>query len=199
MAAPGACAWLPGVPAGGGIGRERVHVRSTGLAVGRVVGNDLSVTSIVLCQQEGGADALRLVFVGEDGEQDTVHGCPVLEGSHGPGPSSYFAESSFDCICRSYLAALILRFVAEAGEQLIGEIQEDSVVTGGVSGESGLELGGYQERRSGSRAGSRRAGAATRSRPALRQRWDRQGPTSPLRLCSSHPYAFAGIKEVTIT
>jgi hypothetical protein len=32
-----------------------------------------AVTSIVLCQQEKGTDALRFVFVGEDGEQDAVH------------------------------------------------------------------------------------------------------------------------------
>ena len=38
---------------------------------------------------------------------------------HGPGPSPDFAESSFDCICGSHLAALFLRFVAEAGEQFV--------------------------------------------------------------------------------
>src|SRR6266566_10054357 len=62
--------------------------------------------------------------MGEDGEQDAVHGCPVLERSHGPGPSSYFAESSFDRICGSYSAALVLRSVAEAGEQFIEVVSQ---------------------------------------------------------------------------
>src|SRR5260370_31753931 len=57
--------------------------------------------------------------MGEDGEQDAVHGCLVLEGSHGSGPSSYFAESSVDRICGWYLAAVVLRFVAKAGQQLV--------------------------------------------------------------------------------
>jgi hypothetical protein len=35
------------------------------------------VTSKGLCQQERGADALVLVFVVEDGEEDTVHRGPV--------------------------------------------------------------------------------------------------------------------------
>src|ERR1700732_460194 len=57
--------------------------------------------------------------MGEDGEQDAVHGCLVLEGPHGSGPSPHFAESSFDSICGPYLAALVLRFVAEAGEEFV--------------------------------------------------------------------------------
>ena len=32
----------------------------------------LPVTSIVLCQQEGGADALKFVFMGDDGEEDSM-------------------------------------------------------------------------------------------------------------------------------
>src|SRR5579863_7458187 len=65
------------------------------------------VTSILLCQQERGTDALRLVFVGEDSEQDAVHGCLVLEGSHRSGPSADFAETSFDGICGPNLAASV--------------------------------------------------------------------------------------------
>src|SRR5579884_842542 len=60
----------------------------------------------------------------EGGEQDAVHGCPVLEGSHGPCPSPDFAEASFDCIGGSYLAALILRFVAKAGEQFVEAVTQ---------------------------------------------------------------------------
>ncbi len=45
----------------------------------------------------------------DDGEQRTVDGGFVLEGSHGSGPSSYFAKSSFDSVCGAYFAALILR------------------------------------------------------------------------------------------
>src|SRR5258708_106246 len=60
----------------------------------------------------------------EDGEQDAVHGCLVLEGSHGSGPSPHFTESSFDSICSAYLAALVLRFVAEAGEEFVEVIAQ---------------------------------------------------------------------------
>src|SRR5580700_9236904 len=64
--------------------------------------------------------------MGEDGEQDAVHGCFVLEGSHGSGPSSYFAESSFDSVGGSYFAALILRFVAETGQQFVEVVSQAS-------------------------------------------------------------------------
>jgi hypothetical protein len=57
--------------------------------------------------------------VGEDSEQDAVHGCLVLEGSHGSGPSADFAETSFDGICRPNLAASVLRFIAEAGKEFV--------------------------------------------------------------------------------
>jgi hypothetical protein len=55
----------------------------------------------------------------EDREQDAVHGCFVLEGAHGPGPSSDFAKASFNGVGGSDFAALVLRFIAEAGEQLV--------------------------------------------------------------------------------
>ena len=55
----------------------------------------------------------------EDGEQDTVHAGFVLEGAHGPSPSPDFADASFDGVGGSYLATLLLGFVAEAGEQFV--------------------------------------------------------------------------------
>jgi hypothetical protein len=47
--------------------------RATAGHQNRAGGRDHAVTSIVLCHQEKGTDALRFVFVGEDSEQDAVH------------------------------------------------------------------------------------------------------------------------------
>ena len=37
-----------------------------------------------MCQGEGGSDSLTLVFMCEDGEEDSVHGGSVLKDAHGP-------------------------------------------------------------------------------------------------------------------
>jgi hypothetical protein len=42
----------------------------------------LELTSIVLYQQEGGADALRFVLMGGDREQDAVYAGFILESTH---------------------------------------------------------------------------------------------------------------------
>ena len=68
---------------------------------------------------EGGSDSLTFAFVCEDGEQDSVHGGTVLEGSHGSYPSPDFAEASFDGIGGSDLLALGKGLVAEAGEEFV--------------------------------------------------------------------------------
>ena len=43
----------------------------------------MRVTSRVLCQGEKGRDSPHFVFVGEDGEEDAVHGGAVLKDAHG--------------------------------------------------------------------------------------------------------------------
>ena len=78
-----------------------------------------TVTSNVMCQGEGGSDSLTFVFVCEDGEQDSVHGGFVLEGSHGSCPPPDFAESSFDGVGGPDLLALGNGFVAEACEEFV--------------------------------------------------------------------------------
>ena len=54
------------------------------------------VTSRVVCQGEGGGEALVVVFVHEDGEQDAVHRGLVLEGAHRAGAAADFAEAPLD-------------------------------------------------------------------------------------------------------
>jgi hypothetical protein len=56
------------------------------------------VTSKGLYQQERGADALVLVFVIEDGEEDAIHRGSVGEDAHWSGAPSDFAEASLDGI-----------------------------------------------------------------------------------------------------
>lgn len=55
----------------------------------------------------------------EDGEQDTIHGGPVLEDAHGTGAAADFAEAAFDGVDGAHALALFGGFVAEAGEQVI--------------------------------------------------------------------------------
>src|SRR3972149_2739889 len=77
------------------------------------------VTSIVLCQQERGADFLHFVLMGEDSEKDAVHGGSVLEGAHGPGAPSDLAEAAVYGIGGAHGLALGQGLVAETGEQLV--------------------------------------------------------------------------------
>jgi hypothetical protein len=56
----------------------------------------LSVTSKGLCQQKRCGDALVLVFVIEDGEEDAIHRGSVGEDAHWPGASSDFGETALD-------------------------------------------------------------------------------------------------------
>lgn len=57
--------------------------------------------------------------MGEDGEQDAVHGGSVGEDAHGPGPAADFAESALDGVGGAHGLALIEGFVAKAGEQFV--------------------------------------------------------------------------------
>ena len=55
----------------------------------------------------------------EDGEEDAVHGCPVLEYAHRPGPPADLAEAALDGICGSELLAFFHSPIAPAGKQLV--------------------------------------------------------------------------------
>ncbi len=55
-----------------------------------------------MCQGERGSDSLPFVFVCEDGEEDSVHGGSVLEGTHGPCPSADLPEASFDSVWKPF-------------------------------------------------------------------------------------------------
>src|SRR5260370_3434208 len=79
----------------------------------------LGVTSKCLCQGEDGRDALVCVFVGEYGEENTVHRGFVLECSHRTGASAHFAEAAFDGVGGAHLLALGEALVAPASEQLV--------------------------------------------------------------------------------
>jgi hypothetical protein len=56
------------------------------------------MTSKGLCQEERGADALILVFVIEDGEENSIHRGSVGENGHWPGTPSGFGKASFDSV-----------------------------------------------------------------------------------------------------
>ena len=77
------------------------------------------VTSQVMCQGEKGWDSLHFVFVGKDGEENAVHGGPVLEDAHGAGSAADLAEPAFDGVGGSHRPSLGERLVAEAGEKLV--------------------------------------------------------------------------------
>ena len=93
--------------------------------------------------------------MGEDSEQDAVHGCFVLESAHWPGASSEFAESALDSIGGSHRLALIGGFVAEASEEFIEVVAQAgdssrvfvfeavSEATGGGAG--GRSIGGIHD------------------------------------------------------
>ena len=57
--------------------------------------------------------------MGEDGEENAIHGGFVLEGAHGAGSAADLAESAFDGIGGAHGAALVEGFVAKAGEELV--------------------------------------------------------------------------------
>src|SRR3954447_20357253 len=77
------------------------------------------VTSKGLCQQERGADAVVLVFVIEDGEENAIHRGSVGEDAHWPGAPSDFSKASLDRIGGSDSFALGQGFVAPACQQLV--------------------------------------------------------------------------------
>lgn len=77
------------------------------------------VTAGVLCQREGGADCLVVVFVADDGEEDALHGGAVGEGAHGPGSPPHLAEAAFDGVGSAQGPALAGGLVVEASEQLV--------------------------------------------------------------------------------
>jgi hypothetical protein len=77
------------------------------------------VTSKGLCQQERGADALVLVFVVEDSEEDAIHRGSVGEHTHWPGSPPDFAKAPLDGIGGANGFALAEGFVAPAREQLV--------------------------------------------------------------------------------
>ena len=77
-----------------------------------------------MCQGEGGSDSLTFIFVCEDGEQGSVHGGSVLEGTHGSCPSSDFPEAPFDGVGCSDLLALGEGVVLAAGEQFVEVIAQ---------------------------------------------------------------------------
>ncbi len=53
------------------------------------------MTSRVLYQVEKGQDSLHFVFVGEDGEEDAVHGGSILEDAPGADSAADLAEAAF--------------------------------------------------------------------------------------------------------
>ena len=57
--------------------------------------------------------------MGEDGEEDAVHGGSILEDAHGPGPSPHFSESPFDGVGGAHPFAFVEGRIAPAGEQFI--------------------------------------------------------------------------------
>ena len=57
--------------------------------------------------------------MGEDGEEDAVHGGSILEDAHGPGPSPHFSESPFDGVGGAHPLAFVEGRIAPAGEQFV--------------------------------------------------------------------------------
>jgi hypothetical protein len=84
-----------------------------------------------MCQGEKGWDSLHFVFVGEDGEEDAVHGCAILEDAHGAGSATDLAEAPFDGVGGSHRPSLGERLIAEAGEELV-EIVAQAGDGGGI-------------------------------------------------------------------
>ena len=70
--------------------------------------------------------------MGEDGEQDAVHGGAVLEDAHGPGSAADLAESAFDGVGGAHGLALLDGLVAKAGEQFVEVVPQaiDGLGTG---------------------------------------------------------------------
>ena len=91
----------------------------------------LPVTSKVLCQTEKGRDSLHFVFVGEDGEEDTVHRGSILKDAHGAGSAADLAEAAFDGVGGSHRLACGEGLVAKASEKLV-EIVAQAGDGGGV-------------------------------------------------------------------
>ena len=57
--------------------------------------------------------------MGEDGEEDAVHGGAVLEGTHGAGAATDLAEFALDGVCGAHGLARRDGLVADASEQLV--------------------------------------------------------------------------------
>ena len=62
-------------------------------------------------------NSLRFVFVGEDGEEDAVHGGSNLEDAHGAGSAADLAKAAFDGVGGSHRLALDEGLVAKAGQK----------------------------------------------------------------------------------
>ena len=86
-----------------------------------------------MCQGEEGRDSLGIVFVSEDGEEDTIHGGTILEDTHGTGTSANFAEPAFDGIGGAHGLSFFGSRVTETGEQIV-EIAAQGLDGGGVRG-----------------------------------------------------------------
>src|SRR6202044_2142779 len=94
-------------------------------------GLSLRVMSKVMCQGEKGWDSLHFVFVGEDSEEDAVHGGSVLEDAHGAGSAADLAEAAFDGVGGPHRLSFGEGLVAEAGEKLV-EIVAQAGDRGGI-------------------------------------------------------------------
>ena len=84
------------------------------------------VTSKGLCQQEGGADALVLVIMIEDREEDAIDRGSIGEDAHWSSASSDFAKAPLDGIGGTDGFALGHGFVAPAGEQFVQIVSQAS-------------------------------------------------------------------------
>src|SRR6202161_3743137 len=105
--------------------RHEVNVPDHGTwSLGRVM-------SKVMCQGEKGWDSLHFVFVGEDSEEDAVHGGSVLEDAHGAGSAAALAEAAFDGVGGPHRLSFGEGLVAEAGEKLV-EIVAQAGDRGGI-------------------------------------------------------------------
>jgi len=87
--------------------------------------------SVFLYQGEKGRDSLHFVFVGEDGEEDAVHGGSILEDAHGAGSATDLAEAAFNGVGGSDRLAFGEGLVAKAGQKLI-EIVAQTGDGGGI-------------------------------------------------------------------
>ena len=88
------------------------------------------MTARVLCQGEKGRDSLHFVFVGEDGEEDAVHGGSILEDAHGASSAADLAEAAFDGVGGSHRLAVGEGLVAKAGQKLVEIARRQATAAG---------------------------------------------------------------------